>query len=34
MISKVVKTIDEAILLDPENEYYLNQKEKFISLAF
>ena len=33
-IDDAIKTIDEAILLDPENEYYLNQKEKFISLAF
>jgi len=28
-IDEAIKTIDEAILFDPKNEYYLNQKEKF-----
>ena len=27
---EAVKTIEEAILLNPLNEYYLNQKEKFL----
>ena len=28
-IEEAIKTIEEAILLDPNNDYYLNQKEKF-----
>ena len=28
-IKEAIKTIEEAILLDPNNDYYLNQKEKF-----
>jgi len=28
-IEEAIKTIQEAILLDPSNDYYLNQKEKF-----
>jgi len=28
-IEEAIKTIEEAILLDPSNDYYLNQKEKF-----
>ena len=29
-IDEAIKAIEEAILLDPENDYYLNQKEKFL----
>ena len=29
-IDEAIKTIEEAILLDPTNDYYLNQKEKFL----
>ncbi len=29
-IDEAIKTIEEAILLVPENDYYLNQKEKFL----
>ena len=28
-IDDAIDAIDEAILLDPKNDYYLNQKEKF-----
>ena len=28
-IEEAIKTIEEAILLDPNNDYYLKQKEKF-----
>ena len=31
-IDQAIKTIEKSILLDPLNEYYLNQKEKFIEL--
>ena len=29
-IDEAIKTIEEAIFLDPTNDYYLNQKEKFL----
>ena len=29
-IVEAIKIIEEAILLDPTNDYYLNQKEKFL----
>ncbi len=29
-IDEAIKTIEKSILLDPSNEYYLNQKEKFV----